>query len=170
MTTQPQLNQLNADLLAQIADLSWEDATKLGQTKDNLANTTAYRNALLKSLEGRVVTVKGYLVNKTNPVNYTVGNACIYVDGHKVDTVQHISVYADLLSASDMNIGGVVHKCNGNYSLKELTETFYANKDSNVPYLECQPVEFTGISYSYSKRGCINYSIGTERQVAYAAN
>lgn len=168
MKTLTELNKFNASLLAQVENLSWDEATALGQKY--LANTTAYKNALLKSIEGRNVTVKGYVVNKTDPLNYTIGNARIYVDGGFIDTLQHISVYADLLSSEDLFIGGNKCKGEGNYSLRELTSNLRSNIENNVPYLNCEEVEFSGISYSYVNRGFTKYSIGTIRQVNFASN
>lgn len=165
------LNAFNASLLAEIENLDWTEATALGQKSKNLANTTDYKNALFKALDGKTVVVKGYLVNKTNPWNYTVGNASIYVDGVLVDTLQHISIYADLLSNSDLHFGDQVCKGEGVYSLKELTSTLTNNIVNNVSYLNCQKVEFSGVVYSYvtKGKGLTKYSVGTARQVAFAS-
>jgi hypothetical protein len=163
-TSQTALRNFNADLINTVSDLNWEEATEICGLHSNLDKTTKYRNMLLESLDGKELHVKGILVNQTNPLNFTVGNAAIYYNGAFIDTIQHISIYADLLSKDSMVIGGWSTPGKGQYSLNKISRILEDNMLDNIPYVECQAVEFTGISYSY--RG--KWSIGTERQVGYA--
>lgn len=165
-TSLPVLRKFNADLINRISELNWEKATAMCGLHSNLNKTTRYRNMLLACLAGKELHVKGILVNQTNPLNFTVGNAAVYYNGDLIDTVQHINVYADLLSKDSMVIGGWPTLGKGQYSLKELSRTLEDNILNNIQYVECQAVEFTGISYAYQDK----WSIGTERQVEYALN
>lgn len=159
------LNKFNRQFLASIEGLGWEEATQASMKVKDMTST--YRNKLLASLAGKTVTVKGFIIDKTSVTNYTIALATIYIDGCLIDTLHHINVYVDILSnASDLRIGGQIYKGCGNYDVRELTTTLEDNKLDNVTFSECQPVEFTGISYSYKGK----WSVGTERQVEYGAN
>jgi hypothetical protein len=165
-TPLPVLKKFNADLINTISVLNWEEATGICGLHFNLNKTTRYRNMLLACLAGKELHVKGILVNQTNPLNFTVGNAAVYYNGAFIDTIQHINVYADLLSKDSIVIGGCPTPGKGQYSLNELSKTLEDNIIDNIQYVDCQSVEFTGISYSYGSK----WSIGTERQVEYALN
>lgn len=160
------LNKSNREFLSSIENLGWEEATKASmKVKDSV--TTPYRNALLQSLAGKEVTVKGYLIDKTSPTNYTVAYASVYLNGYLIDTLHHLNVYVDLLSnLPELNIGGVIVEGKGAYNTLTLTKTLMENKLSNKSFMNCQAVEFTGISYSYKGK----WSVGTQRQVEYASN
>jgi hypothetical protein len=160
------LNKSNREFLNSIENLGWEEATRASMNvKDSI--TTPYRNALLQSLAGKEVTVKGYLIDKTSPTNYTVAYASVYLNGYLIDTLHHLNVYVDLLSnLPELNIGGVIVEGKGDYNTLTLSKTLMENKLSNKSFMDCQVVEFTGISYSY--RG--KWSVGTQRQVDYASN
>jgi hypothetical protein len=159
------LNKLNRQFLASIEDLGWQEASFASKNAEKM--TSDYRNKLLSSLAGKTVTVKGFVMDKTSVTNYTIALASIYIDGCLIDTLHHINVYVDILSnASNLNIGGQTYKGCGKYDVRELTRTLEDNKLDNVTFSECQPVEFTGICYSYKDK----WSVGTKRQAGYGAN
>jgi hypothetical protein len=157
------LNKSNSKFLSSIENQGWLEATKASMEVKSM--TTEYRNRLLASLAGKTVTVKGYLIDKTSPTNYTIAFASIYFDGCLVDTLHHVNVYVDILSNSpSLHIGGFDVEGKGNYSVVELTKTLMNHKLNNDSFLNCQQVVVEGISYSYKGK----WSVGTERQVNYA--
>jgi hypothetical protein len=159
------LNRSNRQFLTSIEGLGWQEASIASRGAEKITND--YRNKLLASLAGKTVTVKGFVMDKTSVTNYTIALASIYIDGCLIDTLHHINVYVDILSnAANLHIGGQTYKGCGNYDVRELTKTLEDNKLDNVTFSECQPVEFTGICYSYKGK----WSVGTERQVEYGAN
>jgi hypothetical protein len=159
------LNKYNSEFLSSIENQGWLEATQTSMGVKSL--TTDYRNRLLESLAGKTVTVKGHLIDKTSPTNYTIAFASIYLDGCFIDTLHHINVYVDILSNLPiLHIGGIDVEGKGNYCTLELTKTLIEHKLNNVSFLDCQKIEVTGISYSYKGK----WSIGTDRQVNYATN
>ncbi len=160
-----QLNKSNREFLSSIENLGWEEATDASMKVKSM--TTDYRNRLLASLAGKSLTVKGYLIDKTSPTNYTIAFASIYLDGCLIDTLHHVNVYVDILSNLPiLRIGGEKVEGKGNYCTLELTKTLMNHKLNNDSFLNCQKVEVIGTSYSYKDK----WSIGTERQVNYATN
>jgi hypothetical protein len=165
MTTLQELNKINTSTIEAILNSdSWEESTNYSMGVK--AYTTEYRNKLLASFAGRTITVKGYLIDKTSPTNYTVALATVYLDGARIDTLHHINVYVDMLSnSSSLTIGGRTVEGKGKYDVRLLTENLKQNKLNDTPFYDCEPVEVEGIAYSY--RG--KWSVGTHRQVRYAA-
>lgn len=163
--TLSELNKANSEFLSSIENLGWEEATQASMQVKSM--TTDYRNKLLAHLANKTLTVKGYLIDKTSPTNYTIAFASVYLDGNLVDILHHVNVYVDLLSnLSELNIGGQIVEGKGMYNTLSLTKTLTNNKINNVAFKNCQPVEITGISYSYKGK----WSVGTDRQINYALN
>jgi hypothetical protein len=159
------LNKLNREFLESVQDLPGSEAHCANLSMRHITDT--YKSNLLKAFAGKTVTVKGYLIKKDSPTNYTLGLAAIYFDGVYIDTIQHLNVYVDLLSnLPNLNIGGQIVEGKGTYNTLELAKTLEQNTLEDKPFNQCQLVEVTGISYSYRNK----WSVGTERQVQYAAN
>lgn len=162
-----ELNKINSKIVEASKELStWSECTDLGLS--TAADTTDYRNRLLKGNAGRRVSCKGYVVEEARGWNYTVALVEIRTEeGYLIDTLQHVNVYADLLANHTLPIGGRTIRGEGKYEIEELSSNLRANISKNTTFTKCEEVEFEGIVYEYAAG---KWSVGTQRQVEYAAN
>jgi len=149
MKTLTQLNKTNREAVEAIkTSTTYQENMHRG--KPYLQDAAAYRNALLKSIEGETITVKGYVISEFRKDNFTIACAEIYYKGKLVDTLHHLNVYIDLLEDK--------------YSKEELVNSALGCKEDNLAPVKALFVEIEGLVYSYGNK----YSVGTSRQVAYA--
>lgn len=144
-----QLNKINREGVEAIkGSVSFQDNLRKG--KRYLKDAADYRNKLLKTLEGKEVELKGYLVDEFSKNNYTIVCAEVYYKGVLIDTLHHLNIFEDMF--------------HGKYSKKELNNSVENCKKHNVAPLKSLYVELRGEVYRYGAK----YSVGTSRQVSYA--
>lgn len=155
-----QLNKINASAVNNTLTSDYNQSFNIFSKHGKACGE--YRNALLKSLNGRTIQFKGFLTDEAKKGNFTLNCVEIRINGALVDTLQHLNVFQDLLANHPL-FGGSM-KGEGNYSLRVLQDAAYESKCENLTTQDCMVVEGEGIVYSYGAK----YSIGTERQVAWA--
>lgn len=125
----------------------------------------AYRNALLKSLAGKEVTVTGYLTAQHKSGNYALTCVEVNINGCVVDTIHHLNVYKDIVTRGSSVINGVWEQHYGDYDHHEVIAESKRGIENNVPPSQVMRVTCRGIVYQYKHK----WSVGSQRQVEWAA-
>lgn len=165
MKTLAQLNKINAQAVQET-----EAATTFDQNMEIFrkynADVEAYRNALLKSVAGKEVSVTGYLTAEHKRGNYTLTCVEVSIDGKVIDTIHHLNVYKDIVTRGYSWINGVKTYHTGDYNFHDVICAAQQGVENNVPPSQSMKVTCRGISYQYKNK----WSVGSQRQVEYAAS
>lgn len=157
------LNKINSSAVQSTLDAtSYEESINIYSQHGEACGE--YRNALLKSLEGNVVKFKGYLSDEAKHGNYTLTCVEIKFKGSTIDTLQHLNVFRDLLANHSIWVNGSKMMGEGKYDLRDISDAANKSKCNNLATQDCMVVEGEGTVYRYGNK----YSIGTDRQVAWA--
>lgn len=165
MKSLKELNKINS-IACQLTEQAQSFDENMAIFNKYKVDVEAYRNALLKSLLGKEVTIKGYLTAQHKASNYTLTCVEIYIGATLVDKVHHLNIYKDILTKGESYVNGIMTPHYGDYDHRVIIRESMLGLQENIPPSKLKKVTCRGIVYSYRNK----WSVGSRRQAEYAQN